>query len=475
MEILKTELFPHQVDCIKYFQEHDKFLLNDGMGLGKTIESIACALSKPDIKHVLVISCVSGMQFAWRNEVTKFTYEGAFILGLRRQKKSGKEYISSVADRLQDLESKPAEKFWITNKDTLRNKDFKDAVHKMSLRGEITMCIIDEIHFLRNSKTATGKAIHAINCKYKIGLTGTPLMNNPLDLFNLLKWVGAEKHNYYQFERYYAIKGGFGGYEIVGYKHLDELKVKFSEVSLRRKKDLLELPPKIRTIEFVELSSEQKKLYNEVWKGIMDNVDKVRLLPNPLVELTRLRQVTVCPSIISSTITKSSKVERLMELLEEIIESGEKAVVFSNWSQVVSEVNSILTKNRFSTATITGDLPMKVRDEVMQDFQETENVSVLLGTTGAMGTGLTLTRAHTAIFLDEPWTYGALEQAEDRIYRIGTKTSVNIIYLQCPGTLDEKIHKIIIDKKELSDEIIDGKMTANTSRAIFDELVKGGL
>lgn len=101
------------------------------------------------------------------------------------------------------------------------------------------------VHNCKNSQSTQGKNIHKVVCKYKMLLTGTPLMNSPIDLYNLLKWINVEKHTKYQFENYYCRKGGFGGYQIIGYKHLDELQEQLDSCMLRRlKENVLDLPQK---------------------------------------------------------------------------------------------------------------------------------------------------------------------------------------------------------------------------------------
>ena len=265
--------------------------------------------------------------------------------------------------------------------------------------------------------------------------------------------------------------GGFGGYTIVGYKHLNQLQDLLNSCMLRRRKeDVLDLPPKIHTVEYVEMSKQQTKLYNDVKEEILDNIDKIVLLPNPLVELIRLRQVTGYPGILSSTITESQKLIRLKEIIEENVSNGKKCVIFSNWTKVIEPAREMLKE--FNPVCILGETKDNDRKKAEKLFQTDDNTKVILGTIKAMGTGLTLTAGSVVIFLDSPWTRADKDQAEDRCHRIGTKETVNIITLVCKNTIDERIEDIVNGKGELSDMLVDNKQTIASKSSLLKFLLK---
>ena len=329
------------------------------------------------------------------------------------------------------------------------------------------------VHNCKNSQSQQGKNIHKVVCKYKMLLTGTPLMNSPIDLYNLLKWINVERHTKYQFENYYCRKGGFGGYQIIGYKHLDELQEQLDSCMLRRMKDeVLDLPPKIYKYEYVDLYPEQKKLYNEVKTGLIEKMDEiVELSPNPLAMLTGLRQVTECPQLVNETVDKCAKLDRMAELIDEIVANGEKVLVFSNWSKVINEAVKMVDKS-YNPQVITGEVKVEDRQRIMKDFQTTDNCKVIFGTIGAAGTGLTLTAATTVIFLSEPWTFANKEQACDRVYRIGTTKSVNIITLITNDTIDQGVHDTVMLKKDISDALVDKTVEGIDLKKLFRNLLK---
>lgn len=465
----KTQPFQHQIEAFEYAMKNPKFLLGDEQGLGKTKQSIDIAVArKSQFKHVLIVCGVNGLKHNWAREIKTHSNESAHILGQRLVK--GKMKEGSVKKRLEDLNGSIKDYFLITNIETLRDKDIQGRLEEMTKSGTIGMVIIDEIHKCKNAQSKQGKAIHCLKSKYKLALTGTPLMNQPLDLYNVLKWLEIEKHSFYQFKNFHCVMGGYGGHEVVGYKNLDQLRSNVKRVMLRRKKvEVLNLPPKIRQIEYVEMTAKQSQLYGEVRASIEANLSEIALNPNPLATLIRLRQVTGHPAILSNSITESAKIERLKEIIEELVENNQKAIIFSNWTEMTDVIRKELTQ--YNPAVITGQIKNEERDDQSQRFQNDPNCHVIVGTIGAMGTGLTLTAASTVIFLDKPWNMANTEQAEDRAHRIGTKSTVNVITLVCKDTIDERIEEIIEEKSEMADALIEGNFEKLDKMQLMTQLL----
>lgn len=442
----KTKPYEHQRFLLEYSKSHNKFLLADEQGLGKTKQAIDVACSKQDkFKHCLIVCGVNGLKYNWLNEIKVHSDREGYILGTRGDK------IGSVQDRLDDLNNiaERNEFFLITNVETLRNKEVQKKIKSLCEDNTIGMTIIDEIHKCKNSQSEQGKAIHCCCSYYKIALTGTPLMNECIDLYNILKWLEVENHNLTQWRNYYCEMGGFGGYQIVGYRHLDELQEMLDSVMVRRRKvDVLDLPPKIYINELLEMNNNQAAIYEEVREALIKDIDRIRLSHNPLAELIRLRQATASTAILSSKVNASCKIDRLLEIMEEV---NGKAVIFSNWTSVTDIVAEKLKK--YKPAVITGET--KDVQAELNKFKKNKTCKCIIGTIGALGTGYTLTEADTVIFLDEPWTMADKLQAEDRCHRIGTKDFVTIITLMCKDTIDERIHEIIERKGVVSDTLVD--------------------
>lgn len=467
--IFKTKPFPHQLDGIRFGLNHDRFLLCDDQGLGKTLQIIDLVECLGDkVKKALIICGVNSLKYNWREEVSKHSNEKGYVLGTR-YRKNGKEYLGSTKDKINDLSNLPDHKYIITNIETLRlgakkigkyEYDFPIAnkIKELCNDGTIGLIAFDECHRAKDSTSLQGKAMLEISAPHMIAMSGTPLMNSPIDLYFPIKWLGYENHSLFEFKRHYCRLGGYNDAEIMGYKNLDELRSLVDQIMLRRlKTEVLDLPDKIEKLEYVEMSSKQSKFYLEVQQNTKTLIHQIRMSNNPLSMLLRLRQVTGWCGIIDESIQESAKMQRMIELVEDIVSNNQKAIIFSNWTSITEVAIKLLSK--YNPAYITGDVKQEERMNEVDRFQNDERCKVIIGTIGAMGTGLTLTSAQNVIFLDEPWTKALKNQAEDRAHRIGTKGTVSIITLMCKDTIDDRIHDLIEKKGKMSDAIIDGKLS----------------
>lgn len=166
-----------------------------------------------------------------------------------------------------------------------------------------------------------------------------------------------------------------------------------------------------------------------------------------------MRQATGYTGILSSEICESAKLDRMEELVDESVANGKKVVIFSNWTQMTDEIWNRLAK--YNPAIITGDTKDDERQIMVNKFQNDPKCNVIIGTIGAMGTGLTLTAGTVEIFLDEPWTMAAKDQAVDRCHRIGAKSNVTIYTLMAKNTIDERIHSIVEKKGKMANALLD--------------------
>lgn len=490
--VFTTKPYKHQMEGVIYGLEHESFLLGDDQGMGKTKELIDLAMCRKQtdgLKHCLIICGINGNKYNWADEVKIHSREDSWILGTRFTKRPPIKMIEgSTKDKMEDLNNIPHQFFWITNIETLRGGSFKEKQGKRTVmrfpiaekiqelcdRGIIGMIAFDEAHKAKNPDSQQGKALLSIDCKGpKIPMSGTFVLNNPLDLYLPLRWAGFETHSFYAYKQHYCTMGGFGGKEIVGYKNLDELRSMVSKVMLRRVKgDVLDLPPKVHTIEWVDAYPEQKSLYKDVRDQVRDNIDKVKVHPDPLSEMLRLRQVTGYPGILSSTVTKSAKMDRMEELVEDEVSVGGKAIIFSNWSEMTNVIRHKLKK--YNPAYITGEVGSVQRMEEKDRFQNDPNCKVMIGTIGALGTGFTLTAAQLVIFVDEPWNRGIKDQAEDRAHRIGTRGTVRVVTILTRDTVDEGVYNLVQKKGKMADLLVDGKVDGKNVDNVLSYLLTFG-
>lgn len=459
----KIKPFDYQADAIQFGLKHDRWLLLDAPGLGKSLTAIYLAeeLKKRDnIEHCLVVCGINMLKWNWVKEINKFSKLSVRILG-ERTTRTGKTKIGSIEDRKDDLKKKIKEFFVVTNVETLRDKEIVKLIN--SGKNNFDMIVVDEIHACKNPQSQQGENLLKVNkAKYRIGMTGTLLMNNPLDTFLPLKWIGAENSTLSTFKHYYCM---FDGFILTGFKNTQYLKYQLADYTLRRTKDILDLPPKTIINEYVDMSDTQTKFYEDVQNGVIKDVDKVKLNTANLLALTsRLRQATACPSVLTTKNVPSAKVDRALDLIEQITSAGDKVVVFSTFKETVKNICDKLTDINY--VSCTGDDNDADISERINKFQTDDNCKVLCGTWQKCGTGITLTSANYMVFLDVPWTDAVYTQAQDRIYRIGTKDKVTIYHLICKDTIDERVLEIVNDKSALSDYIIDDMISQSGAESL---------
>lgn len=468
----KTKPFAHQIDGVRFGLNKKKFLLCDDQGLGKTkqiIDFVGCLEKTDNINKVLIVCGVNSLKYNWQSEISIHSDEKGWVLGTRFRKTTGKAYEGSTKDKLEDLYNLPDCRYIITNIETLRagaEKISKTKYHfpiaeklqELCKNGTISVIAFDEVHRSKESTSLQSRAMMNVQAKYMVAMSGTPLMNNPLDLYFPMKWLGYENHSFYQFKQHYCKLGGWGGSQVVGYKNLEEIRAMMDNIMLRRlKTEVLDLPEKIRKIEYVDMTPKQNQIYKEVYAGVMSDLQKIKFSNNPLSMMIRLRQATGWTGIISDTIQESAKMERMIELVQEIVASGQKAIIFSNWESMTEVAKDKLKS--YNPAYITGATKADERMKEVERFQTDDKCKVIIGTIGAMGTGLTLTAAQNVIFLDSPWNMALKAQAEDRSHRIGTKGTVSVITLCCRGTIDERIEELVEKKGQIADALVDGKIS----------------
>lgn len=484
----KAKPYPHQIEGFNEGVLNKTFLIADEQGLGKTITAIAIAEARYNVGLIdkcLIVCGVNSTKYNWQKEIKQFSNQKVYVLdGSNEQKKLDQIEAWKHSDAL----------FGIINIEALRpNCELKGSkgqkktedrkaldqfifhpssgcwVSKSPLMTALSpilkgnMVVVDEIHKCKNIlNSRQGIALQQLDATYKLGLSGTPITNKVMDIWNIMVWLGYEHRSYYQFRNDYCVMGGYNDKEIVGYKNLDQLHQLLSHKMLRRKKDeVLDLPDKIYLEEYVNLTKEQRKQYNDTRKGVLQVLNSASGLNGTfktdtvLVQLMRMRQIT---DGLFSSLTQNSKLNRVREMLEEIVESGNKAIIFTNFETTASLYREQLEE--YSPAYIVGETSVKDRQKEVERFQNDDSCKIIIGTIGAMGTGLTLTAASYVFFIDKYWNPSENMQAEDRAHRIGTKSNVTIISMIAKNTIDENIEEIVKSKSVTANAVVDGVETS---------------
>ena len=485
-KLTKTEIdqfrftpFEHQIEGINFGLDpaRPKWLLLDSMGLGKTNEIIWYAETlkrRGIIDHCLIICGVDSLRQNWKKEINKFSTESCVVLGEKISKKGKVSYVS-VDQRAKQLLEPIEEFFVIVNVATLRSENIVEAFKKSPNR--FGLIAVDEAHKISNKSSQQGSNLLKLESPYKIAATGTPIVNSPLSAYLLLSWTGNDQATLTTYKSNYCEFGGFGDKQVVGYKNLDVLKEEMDSCSIRRTLDQVrdDMPLKTVHYEVIEMSDTHRKFYDAVKEGVKEEADRVELKSGNLLALTtRLRQATACPGILTSQDIMSSKIERCIELVEDLVSQDEKVVILSTFKEPVYQLAKLLEK--YKPLVATGDVADQIAFDRMDQFQNDPISKVFMGTHGKVGTGFTLNAASYMICLDTPYTHSSFSQSTDRIWRVTNTRPAFITVLTCEDSIDERVAEIVENKKELADFLVDGKENSisvelsNELRKIIKEL-----
>ena len=324
--------------------------------------------------------------------------------------------------------------------------------------------VLDEAQNIKNPETKQAKAARALKADYRIALTGTPVENHVGDLWSIMEFInpgflGTET----EFKKAFFVPiQANGDPQAVG--RLKRLTGPFILRRLKTDKTIItDLPEKLEMKVFCTLTKEQASLYAAVAKEAMSEVDSAEGIQRKgviLAALSKLKQVCNHPAQFlgdnSPIPRRSGKLTRLTEMLEEIIEIGDRALVFSQFAKM----GEILRKHLQETfgrevLFLHGSVPKKQRDSMVERFQgDADGLQIFILSLKAGGTGLNLTRANHVFHFDRWWNPAVENQATDRVFRIGQSKNVQVHKFLCVGTLEEKIDEMIERKKEIAEGVV---------------------
>lgn len=326
---------------------------------------------------------------------------------------------------------------------------------------EWNVVCLDEAHTIKNANTKMSKAAMRLQAQRRVILTGTPIQNHLAELWNLFQFInpgllGSAE----QFKKKFIlpIEGDNDK------NRQSQLRKLISPFLLRRTKSEVidELPEKNEIKLPVELSSDEMAMYEvrrrETEERVRANVgDKM----STLAEITRLRQMACSCSLVDRKWKlPSSKVLAFIDLAESLDESGNRALVFSQFTSFFEEVKQAMDKAKLSYLYLDGSTPMAMREKLVKDFQTGKSPFFLISLK-AGGLGLNLTGANYVIHLDPWWNPAIEQQATDRAYRIGQKQNVTVYHLISQHTIEEKILRLHKMKRNLSDSLLEGSDIAH--------------
>lgn len=466
----KMKPFDHQLEAINFGLAHEKWLLLDSMGLGKTNSIIWLAETlkrRGLIDHCFIICGVNSLKQNWKREIQKFSTESAVVLG-EYTTRTGSIRYRSMDKRAQQLKDPIEEFFVITNLESLRDDRIIEAFKKSS--NKFGMIAFDEAHKAATKTSQQGTNLLKLEAPFKVAATGTLITNNPLSAYVPLSWTGNDQSILTTYKSQYCNMGGIKDSQVIGFKNLEVLREEIESCSLRRTLDQVrtDMPPKTVNLEVLELDDTQRKFYDAIKEGVKEEADKIELKSANLLALTtRLRQATACPGLLTTQKVESVKVNRCLEYIEELVSQGEKVVVLSVFKETLNDLAAKLGQFRFSLNT--GDVPDAIVAANVDRFQEDPKEQVFIGTWGKVGTGWTLNAASYMICLDTPFTAAMFDQGTDRIWRVNNERPAFITVLICNETIDERVQQIIETKKELGEYLVDGIESDNQVNLRLDD------
>jgi SWI/SNF-related matrix-associated actin-dependent regulator 1 of chromatin subfamily A len=434
---IDSRLYSYQREGVEHLIKSKRALLADEMGLGKTAQ-ILQSVEVQKLSKVVIV-CPATLRFVWRNEAVEWAKSRSLV-------------VCKNADDLRDLRGADAD-ILVISYDLLRALTKK---HAAFFNQRFSLCVFDESHKIKNSKTAQSKAAGLLvkQAERVVLATGTPILNRPKELYFPLRLILGSGFNavfgdWETFHRRYCDgrKGRFG-WEVDGASNLDELNRKLASGAnmLRRRKDqVLDLPDFLRTIIPLDLKvskGEEALVQRAVqFGGYEETLKELRGASGAFEELADIRREA-----------GEKKIESAISIAEDLLESG-PLVIFAHHKSVIEGIEARL---KCRVVKVTGDVTGQAREAAVSDFQSGD-ADVCICSIMAAGAGLTLTRATQMLFVEFPWDPGNLEQAEARCHRIGSVGTVNAYYLVADGGLDSHILQLIRGKADIQKRAIDGK------------------
>lgn len=461
-QTFKGELRPYQARGAGWLNFLQKWglgaCLADDMGLGKTIEFIAFLLHlqlEKNLIHPILLVCPTSVLGNWEREVKRFGPSLTTLVHHGDKRAKGKSFAATVKGKNLVITSY-----------ALTYRDEKE-LQSVQWQG----VVLDEAQNIKNSESKQSKTVKMLEADFKIALTGTPVENRLSELWSILEFLNPGYLGQRQFfQRRFAIP-------IEKYGDTESLQILRSLVQpfilrrLKTDKDIIQdLPEKQENTVFCPLSKEQASLYQKLVDESLSEIDSstgIQRRGMILGLLVRLKQVCNHPLLLSAKTKakdkvktlkphESGKLQRLNEMLDEVISEGDRALIFTQFAEWGKLLKPYLEQhlNR-EILFLYGGTRKVQREEMVDRFQQDpQGPPIMILSLKAGGVGLNLTRANHVFHFDRWWNPAVENQATDRVFRIGQTRNVQVHKFVCTGTLEEKIHDLIESKQALAEQVV---------------------
>jgi len=452
--------YPFQKAGIKFAMSKKSVLYSDQMGLGKTIQAIGTINTTKRPGKILVVS-PKRVKLNWRKELQKWLIHDLSIS------------VIETGDKWVDGD------VVIINYDLLKNYSKKIRSIKWNF------IIIDEGHYLKNPKAkrtislfGDGDKIKPVEAKHKLILTGTPILNRPVEGFPLFNYLDpVEFRSFMSYAKKYCdAQQTQWGWDFSGASNGKQLQDKIRSLfMIRRLKSevLSELPPKQRQVieipangnkSIVDKENAVTKEYEEKREELRIQAEKAKELENKDEYNRIIRELKVTTNVMFTKMSKVrhetaiAKIPDVCAHLENMFEQGiKKVVLFAHHRDVIEEIHKHF---KDISVTLVGGMSSEQSETSINEFQNNDKVKLFIGNIQAAGVGITLTAAHYVVFAELDWVPANMNQAEDRCHRIGQNESVLIQHLVLENSFDARMAQSITEKQEIIDDILDNEMVS---------------
>lgn len=437
-EAYRGQLRPYQEDGFRWLKTLAKYefggILADDMGLGKSLEIISF-LASDESKKPSIIICPMSLVYNWEMECNKWGLNRK-VMPIIGSSDDRELIIKNIKDDDNTL--------YISSYDSLR-RDIA-FYNKKKFR----FIIADEAQYIKNQFTQKSEAIKSLDSEINYALTGTPIENGLSDLWSIFDFLmPGYLSNYSHFKNRYESLIMHSDDEAIS-----NLQRRVAPFILRRlKQDVLtDLPDKVEDYYYYKMENRQREVYDSYVAKIKDDLHNDG--KNVLAYLTRLRQICITPELVLQEEFFNTKIDLAIDLISSSVLSGHRILLFSQFSQSFTMLSRELEKRDIKYFILDGQTKAKTRIEMVEEFNNNDEVKVFLISLKAGGTGLNLTGADMVIHLDPWWNSSAMNQATDRAYRIGQEKNVTVLKLICKDSIEEKVIHLQELKNDLASSIV---------------------
>lgn len=446
--------FPYQENGMAYILQKKRVLVGDQPGLGKTLQAIG-AITMANAFPCIII-CPATLKENWRLEWLKWTGKRAMILSDRYKTSWTAFYEAKMCDVfIVNFES--LEKYFVLGYDKPGCAEDRGKLKLVRFRENIHLfksAVVDESHRCRNPDTRQSKLTAGIlrGKHYRILLSGTPMVNTPMDLWSQLcllgshKIFGDEKQFIARYVKVGAMRKPANLDELHYYLHLN--------CFYRREKSEVakDLPPKLRQVLYCELSN--RKEYDKAENDFVNYLEEVKKC-TPSEIATKLRGAFMVKLGILKQIAARGKLDTVSDYVDSVIGAGEKLILFCNLKEMIHAI----CERYPHCLTIYGEDTLPQRQVAIERFQKDSAYPLIICNFKSGGVGVTLTAASRVGFIEQPWHFADLEQCEDRAHRIGQQSKDVIENIQCTNflginTMDDFCYEKVMEKKSVHDAIM---------------------